>query len=181
MARKLSHDEISENRSTLETLDKINRLPVYVVADNIRSSYNVGSLFRTSDGAQIEKLYLCGYTPAPPKKEILKTALGATDSVPWEKVDNAVDIVKKLKSEGVKICSLELTDSSIPHYTVKPDIFPLCLVIGNEISGVNSELVELSDFTMEIPQYGIKQSLNVSVAYGISIFDLRRIYDISRQ
>jgi len=177
MARKLTHDEISENRSTVENLDKIKRLPVYVIADNIRSSYNVGSLFRTSDGAQIERLYLCGYTPAPPKKEILKTALGSTESVPWESIENPVELVKKLKSEGVKICALELTDSSIPHYSLTKDKFPLCLIIGNEISGVSNELIELCDFTIEIPQFGIKQSLNVSVAYGISIFELRRVFD----
>lgn len=180
MARKLSHDEISENRSTIETLDKVKKLPVYVLADNIRSSYNVGSLFRTSDGAQIEKLYLCGYTPAPPKKEILKTALGATESVPWEAVENPAELIKELKVQGIKICALELTDSSRPYYSLNADDFPVCLIVGNEISGVSDELIELCDFTIEIPQYGIKQSLNVSVAYGISIFEMRRVYDTKK-
>lgn len=175
--RKLSHEEISRNRSTLETLHTVKKLPVYVVLNSIRSSYNVGSIFRTSDGAMIEKLYLCGYTPHPPKKEVLKTALGAQDSVSWEYVKDPKEVITSLKEKGVKICALELTDSSIPYYNVSKNDFPLCLLIGNEISGVSQDLLDLCDFSIEIPQYGIKQSLNVAVAYGIAIFELRRIYD----
>jgi len=175
--KKLSHEEISKNRSTLETLHTVKRLPVYVVLNSIRSSYNVGSIFRTSDGAMIEKLYLCGYTPHPPKKEVLKTALGSQDSVSWEYVKDPKEVILKLKSQGIKICALELTDESFPYYKVSKNDFPLCLLIGNEISGVSQDLLDLCDFSIEIPQYGIKQSLNVAVAYGIAIFDLRRIYD----
>ncbi|MCX7797661.1 MAG: RNA methyltransferase [Melioribacter sp.] len=175
--RKLTHEEISKNRSTLETLHKVNKLPVYVVLNSIRSSYNVGSIFRTSDGAMIEKLFLCGYTPHPPKKEVLKTALGAQDSVAWEYVKDPKQVILSLKEKGIKICALELTDKSIPYYKVSKNDFPLCLLIGNEISGVSQDLLDLCDFSIEIPQYGIKQSLNVAVAYGIAIFDLRRIYD----
>ena len=175
--KKLTHDEISQNRSTLENLDKINKLPVTVLLNSIRSSYNVGSIFRTSDGAMIEKLYLCGYTPAPPKKEILKTALGSQDSVAWEYVKDPVEVVLKLKSAGYKICALELTDKSKPHYSLAKNDFPICLIVGNEITGVSQELIDLCDYSIEIPQYGIKQSLNVAVAYGISIFELRRVYD----
>ena len=177
--KKLTHEEISQNRSTLDTLHEVKKLPVYVVLNSIRSNYNVGSIFRTSDGAMIEKLYLCGYTPHPPKKEILKTALGSTDSVEWEYVENPKDVILKLKSEGVKICSLELTSKSKMYYEVEPQDFPLCLIIGNEITGVAQELIDLCDFSIEIPQYGIKQSLNVAVAYGISIFELRKIFDLS--
>lgn len=175
--RKLSHDEISENRSTLDTLHQVKKLPVVVILDSIRSSYNVGSIFRTSDGAMIEKLITCGYTPHPPKKEVLKTALGSQDSVDWEYVKNPVDAVNNFKAMGYKICALEQTDKSIPHYELTKDSFPLCLIIGNEITGVKQELIDLCDFSIEIPQYGIKQSLNVAVAYGISVFELRRIYD----
>lgn len=175
--KKLTHEEISKNRSTLETLHTVKRLPVYVVLNSIRSSYNVGSIFRTSDGAMIEKLYLCGYTPHPPKKEVLKTALGSQDSVSWEYVKDPKEVILKLKSQGIKICALELTDESFPYYKVSKSDFPLCLLIGNEISGVSQDLLDLCDFSIEIPQYGIKQSLNVAVAYGIAIFDLRRIYD----
>ena len=177
--KKLTHDEISENRSTLDTLHKVKKLPVYVVLNSIRSTYNVGSIFRTSDGAMIEKLYLCGYTPHPPKKEILKTALGSTESVSWEYVKDPREIVLKLKSEGVRICALELTSRSRPYYEVTPGDFPLCVLIGNEITGVSQELIDLCDFSIEIPQYGIKQSLNVAVAYGISIFELRKVFDLS--
>ncbi|MBN1301558.1 MAG: RNA methyltransferase [Melioribacteraceae bacterium] len=178
--KKLSHAEISNNRSTLETLHEVEKLPVYVVLNSIRSSYNVGSIFRTSDGAMIKKLYLCGYTPYPPKREILKTALGSTESVAWEYINDARDIILQLKSEGVKICALELTDKSIPYYSITNESFPICLIIGNEISGVNQDLIELCDFSLEIPQYGIKQSLNVAVAYGIAVFELRKVFDISR-
>lgn len=177
--KKLSHDEIAENRLTIDSIHQANKLPVYVVLNSIRSSYNVGSIFRTSDGAMIEKLYLCGYTPCPPKKEVLKTALDSQESVDWEYVENPIEIVKELKSKGVKICALEQTDKSIPHYSVKSNEFPLCLIVGNEIKGVSQELIDLCDFSIEITQYGIKQSLNVAVAYGVSIFELRKIYDLA--
>ena len=175
--KKLTHDEISENRSTLETLDKVDKLPVYVVLNSIRSSYNVGSIFRTSDGAMIEKLYLCGYTPSPPKKEVLKTALGSQDSVNWEFVEDPKDVVLKLKRQGVKIIALEQTDNNIPYYSLSKNEFPVCLIVGNEITGVSQDLIDLCDASIEIPQYGIKQSLNVAVAYGISIFELRKVFD----
>ncbi len=175
--RKLSHSEISSNRSTLDTIKDAKKLPVYVILNSIRSSYNVGSIFRTSDGAMIEKLYLCGYTPHPPNKDVLKTALGATESVKWEYVKNPVDAVTDLKSSGVKIAALELTNKSVPYNEVNAKDFPLALLVGNEITGVSQELLDLCDMALEIPQYGIKQSLNVAVAYGITIFELRKIYD----
>jgi len=175
--KKLTHEEIAKNRSTLETLHTVKKLPVYVVLNSIRSNYNVGSIFRTSDGAMIEKLYLCGYTPHPPKKEILKTALGSTESVQWEYVKDPKDVILKMKSDGIKVCALELTDKSFPYYKLDKNDFPLCLIIGNEITGVSHELIDLCDFSIEIPQYGIKQSLNVAVAYGVSIFELRKLFD----
>ena len=178
--KKLTHDQISENRSTLETIHLVNKLPVYVLLNSIRSNYNVGSIFRTSDGAMIEKLYLCGYTPHPPKKEILKTALGAVDSVNWEYVNDPKEVILKLKEQGVKICALELTESSFEYYKLEESSFPLCLVVGNEITGVSQDLLDLCDLSIEIPQYGIKQSLNVAVAYGIAIFDLRKIFDLKK-
>lgn len=179
--RKLSHDEISLNRSTLEKLHEVKKLPVYVVLNSIRSNYNVGSIFRTSDGAMIEKLYLCGYTPHPPKKEILKTALGSTESVKWEYVKDPKEIILKLKDKGIKIAALELTDTSFPHYNIPPDDFPVCLVVGNEITGVSQDIIDLCDYSIEIPQFGIKQSLNVAVAYGIAVFELRKIYDLNNK
>ena len=176
--KKLTHDEISQSRSTIENLHKVKKLPVSVILNSIRSNYNVGSIFRTSDGAMIKKLYLCGYTPHPPKKEILKTALGSTESVAWEYVKDPKEILLKLKTQGVKICALELTNSSKNYYELSNKDFPLCLLVGNEITGVSQELLDLCDFSIEIPQYGIKQSLNVAVAYGIAIFELRKIFDL---
>lgn len=175
--RKLTHDEISSNRSSLDTLHQVKKLPVVVVLDSIRSSYNVGSIFRTSDGVMIEKLIATGYTPHPPKKEVLKTALGSQDSVNWEYVKNPIEIVARYKDKGYKICALEQTNKSVAHHSLTKQIFPLCLIIGNEITGVKQELIDLCDFSIEIPQYGIKQSLNVAVAYGIAIFELRRIFN----
>ena len=185
--KKLTHDEISKNRSTLETLHKVKKLPVYVILNSIRSNYNVGSIFRSSDGAMIEKLYLCGYTPFPPqegttlgKKEILKTALGSTESVKWEYVKDPKEIILQLKDRGIKVCALELTNASKPYYQIDSNDFPICLLVGNEITGVSQELLDLCDYSIEIPQYGIKQSLNVAVAYGIAVFELRKIFDTER-
>lgn len=175
--KKLTHSQISDKRATLDTLDKIDKLPVTVVLNSIRSSYNVGSIFRTSDGVMLEKLYLCGYTPTPPKKEVLKTALGSQESVDWSYEENPEIIVQKLKEEGYTICSLEQTDNNISYSEIKKSDFPICLIVGNEISGVGQNLIDLSDVSIEIPQFGIKQSLNVAVAYGISIFELRKIYN----
>jgi tRNA G18 (ribose-2'-O)-methylase SpoU len=178
--RKLTHDEISQNRAKTDSLHEVDRMPVYIICNSIRSTYNVGSIFRTSDGAMIKKLYLCGFTPAPPKKEILKTALGATESVEWEYVKDPLEVISRLKAEGVKIAALELTESSFAYYNVKNESFPLGLVIGNEITGVSQDILDQCDFSIEIPQYGIKQSLNVAVAYGIAVFELRKIYDMAK-
>lgn len=182
--RKLSHDEISQNRSTLENIELVKKLPVIVLLNSIRSSYNVGSIFRTSDGAMIEKLILCGYTPHPPfenskegNKDVLKTALGSTKSVKWDYIKNPIDAIKNLREKGIRICALELTENSKPYYLTEQYDFPMCLVVGNEISGVSQEVLNLCDYSIEIPQYGIKQSLNVAVAYGITIFELRKIFD----
>ena len=175
--KKLSHSEISTNRAKLDNIDKVNKLPVVVILNSIRSSYNVGSIFRTSDGAMIEKLYLCGYTPHPPNKDVLKTALGSQDSVKWEFIEDAKEIILNYKTKGYTICALEQTSKNILYSELKSENLPLCLIVGNEISGVNQELIDLCDISIEIPQYGIKQSLNVAVAYGIAIFELRKIYN----
>lgn len=183
--RKLSHDEISLNRSSLDTLHTVNKLPVYVLLNSIRSTYNVGSIFRTSDGAMIEKLFLCGYTPHPPiietnsgNKEVLKTALGSTQSVKWEYVKDAKQVIANLKNQGIKICALELTENSKPYYKITKSDFPICLIVGNEITGVSQEILDICDYSIEISQYGIKQSLNVAVAYGIAIFEMRKAFDL---
>jgi tRNA G18 (ribose-2'-O)-methylase SpoU len=178
--RKLTHPEIASQRTSLDLLHSADRLPVTVIVDNVRSLYNVGSIFRTSDGVLLEKLILTGFTPVPPRKEIDKTALGATQSVPWEYIKEPEDAVTAMKNAGYKAYCLELTDTVIPYHSVLPKDFPLCLVIGNEIAGVSKAALARCDVALEIPQYGIKQSLNVAVAYGIAVFELNRIWRGSR-
>jgi tRNA G18 (ribose-2'-O)-methylase SpoU len=174
--KKLSHAQIVTRRATLETIRPTDRLPVIVTVDNVRSLYNVGSIFRTSDGVLLQKLILTGFTPTPPRKEIEKTALGATQSVPWEYVKEPREAIRRMKQAGIRTYCLELTDATIPYHEVKPSDFPLSLVIGNEITGVSKDVVAECEGALEIPQYGIKQSLNVAVAYGIAIFELNRIW-----
>ncbi|MBI5421510.1 RNA methyltransferase [Candidatus Peregrinibacteria bacterium] len=144
---------------------------VYALLHNIRSLHNVGSIFRTSDGAGIRKLYLCGETGYPPRAEIAKTALGADGSVPWEYWMDSVECVAKLKKEGVRIVGLELTPTSVDYraFVAKG---PVCLVVGNEVGGLPPELVALCDECVQIPMAGIKESLNVSVAFGIAAYAL---------
>ena len=173
--RKLTHDEIKSQRKSLLNMGEFQRNPVYVLCDSIRSIYNIGAIFRTSDGAFIEKIFLTGYSPYPPRKEIDKVALGATLSVPWEYHKNPLDVISALKEKGIKICVLELTDNPKLIWDVSKTDFPLCLVLGNEISGVSKEIIDIADFSVELPMLGIKQSLNVSVAYGIAVYELIRI------
>jgi tRNA G18 (ribose-2'-O)-methylase SpoU len=172
--KKLSHGEIKVSRKELTDIHKYERHPIYALCDNIRSLYNVGAIFRTSDGAFIEKLYLTGYTPYPPRKEIEKVALGSTLSVPFEYHKDPVEVIRKLKAEGIKICVVEITDEKKLIWDFKKTDFPICLVIGNEITGVAKDIIDLADFSAEIPMYGMKQSLNVSVAYGIAIYEFLR-------
>ena len=174
--KKLTHAEIAAQRIPLERIETVRRVPLTVVVDHVRSLYNVGSIFRTSDGAMVEKLVLAGFTPHPPRKEIDKTALGATQSVPWEYVKDPAEAVGALKRNGYTICCLEQTSSSIPYYELRPSEFPICLIIGNEIGGVSKELVALCDRAVDIPMFGTKQSLNVAVAYGIAVFELCRLW-----
>lgn len=169
--RKLSFEEIRSSRPTIDELEKKRRLPVSVVLENIRSLYNVGSIFRTSDGVLAEKLYLCGYTGYPPRKEIEKTALGSIGSVPWEHHPDPIEIVNGLRERDYLIVSLEHTDSSVA-YTEAAYRFPLCLILGNEVEGVSENLLSITDVAIEIPMYGIKQSLNVSVAYGVVMYHM---------
>ncbi|MGE5313928.1 MAG: RNA methyltransferase [Acidobacteriota bacterium] len=173
--KKLTHDEIAQHRTPLESIPTAPRHPIYAMADNIRSLYNVGSIFRSSDGAMIEKLYLTGYTPHPPRKEIDKTALGATHTVPWEYCKDPMEAVAAVKAMGVKLCVLELTTKSRPYYSLTPDDFPLCVVVGNEITGVSRDIIDAADMAIDIPMFGHKQSLNVAVAYGIVLYDFLRV------
>lgn len=168
MIKKLPHHEIP--RYTVDQVSSLRRHPVTVIAHNIRSLYNVGSIFRTCDAAAAERLILCGYTGYPPRKEIQKTALGSTESVPWEYAPDIRQVLTNLKNEGYKLAALEIARPS-RHYTdLTREDFPLALLIGNEITGVDDDLMPFCDFALEIPQFGIKQSLNVAVAFGIGVF-----------
>lgn len=173
--KKLTHEEVGAKRISLEETKSVKRHPIYVICDNIRSIYNVGSIFRTSDAALIEKLYLTGYTPHPPRQEIEKVALGSTEAVPWEYIKEPLKVVKQLKAKGIKIASLEIAGKSRKYNDINENDFPICLILGNELTGVSNELIEASDFSLEIPQFGFKHSMNVSVAYGISVFEMVKI------
>jgi len=148
-------------------------IPLYGVLDNIRSLHNVGSIFRTSDGAGVAKLYLCGITGRPPRPEIRKTALGSEDSVPWEYHPKTTDAIGALRSQGVSIVVLERTEKSIRHFDAAYP-FPCALVVGHEFFGVSAEVMALADLAVEIPMAGIKGSLNVAVAYGIVVYEIAR-------
>ncbi len=173
--RKLSHEEIARKRLHPGASGDARRFPIIVLLDNIRSLYNVGSIFRTADGARVSGLILTGFTPHPPRKEIDKTALGATATVPWEYVRDPLEAIRRLKGEGVRICALEQTDASVAYDALTSDSFPLCLVVGNEITGVSKGILNVADVAIEIPMFGTKQSLNAAVAFGITVFELVRI------
>ena len=169
--RKLKNSELG--RLNVEEFKNITKIPLIVILDNIRSLNNIGSVFRTSDAFLIEKIYLCGITAKPPHKEIHKTALGATESVEWEYIDNSLDLVKKLQSEGVKIASIEQAENStkLQDFEIRKDQ-KYAVIFGNEVKGVQQEVVSASDYCVEIPQFGTKHSLNISVSCGIVLWDL---------
>ncbi|MGI9530131.1 RNA methyltransferase [Lutimonas sp.] len=169
--RKLKNSEL--NRLNIDQFKDTTKIPLIVILDNIRSLNNIGSVFRTSDAFLIKKIYLCGITAKPPHKEIHKTALGATESVDWQYVENTTDLIKDLQSEGIKILSIEQAESSVSleqFKVVKGETY--AVIFGNEVKGVSQEAVNLSDQCLEIPQYGTKHSLNISVSCGIVLWDL---------
>lgn len=144
-----------------------------MILDNVRSLNNIGSVFRTSDAFLIEKIYLCGITAKPPHKDIHKTALGSTDTVTWEYVENTLELVHRLKGENVKILSIEQAENATMLNDFKPESdTTYAIVFGNEVKGVQQEVVDASDVVIEIPQYGTKHSLNISVSCGVVIWDL---------
>jgi len=169
--RKLRNDELE--RLSTEEMQKVDKNPLVIVLDNIRSMHNVGSAFRTADAFRCEKIILCGITAQPPHREIHKTALGATDTVDWKYYRNSMDAIEVLKSSGYKIASIEQADDSISleNFQLKTDE-KLVLIFGNEVKGVSDEIVEKSDYVIEIPQFGTKHSINVSVSIGVVIWDL---------
>ncbi len=169
--RKLRNSELG--RISINEFKEAPKTPIIVVLDNIRSLNNVGSVFRTSDAFLIEKIYLCGITATPPNKEIHKTALGSTDSVAWEHTEDTITLVEKLKSEGVKVLSIEQAENStmLDKFTTEENQ-KYAVVFGNEVKGVQQEVVSASDTCIEIPQLGTKHSLNISVSCGVVLWDL---------
>ena len=169
--RKLKNSEL--NRLEVEEFKKAEKAPFYIVLDDIRSLNNIGSVFRTADAFLIKKIYLCGITATPPSKDIHKTALGATESVDWEYVKDIDVLVKNLKNEGVKIVSVEQVENAIMLNDFIPQAGEkYAIIFGNEVKGVSQEMVYASDYVIEIPQFGTKHSLNISVSAGIVIWDL---------
>jgi tRNA G18 (ribose-2'-O)-methylase SpoU len=156
-------------------MENIARLPFYCLAENIRSLYNVGSIFRTSDAVLLERLYLTGFTGYPPRKEIDKTALGAVDSVKWRHIKDSLAAAAEIKNDNIHLVALEHTTNSVAYTEFNYD-YPFCLIIGNEVDGISENLLEKADSCIEIPMLGLKQSLNVSVAYGVIMFHVLNDY-----
>jgi len=168
--KKLKNSEL--NRIDVKSFKSIKKTPLIVVLDNIRSLNNIGSIFRTCDAFLVSKIYLCGITAKPPNRKINKTALGSTDSVEWEYFKSTIKLIEKLKSEGVKIWSIEQVERAQKlNYIEKIDSkLKHAIVFGNEIRGVDQKIIDISENTIEIDQYGTKHSLNVSVTAGIVIW-----------
>lgn len=169
--RKLKNSEL--NRLSVNDFKTAEKTPLIIILDNIRSLNNIGSVFRTSDAFLIEKIYLCGITATPPHKDIQKTALGSTDSVSWEYVEDTIDIINTLKADGITICAIEQAE----HATMLDAVAlatntKYALVFGNEVKGVRQDVVSASDMVIEIPQFGTKHSLNISVSCGVVVWDL---------
>lgn len=168
--RKLENKEL--NRKSIEEFKKSDKISITVVLDNIRSLNNIGSVFRTSDALLVEKIILCGISGTPPHNEIHKTALGAEESVEWEYFEKTVDAIMKLKNDGYKVISLEQTSDSIDLIKYQPTKgLRYALVFGNELRGVEQNVVNISDECIEIPQFGTKHSFNIAVSAGIVLWD----------
>ena len=151
------------------------KFPITIILDEIRSLTNVGTFFRTCDAFNVDKIYLCGITATPPHREIQKTALGATETIEWEHRETTMEVVEELKAKGIKICSIEQTEETI----LLQDVHKLldehyALVFGNEVNGVNQDVIDASDYIIEIPQFGTKHSLNVSVCAGIVMWEFTK-------
>lgn len=169
--RKLENSEL--DRLSVDGFKAITKTPVIVILDNVRSLNNIGSVFRTSDAFRIEKIYLCGITATPPHKDIQKTALGSTESVDWKYAESTLALLKKLQADGTQVLSIEQADKATMLNEFKPKKNQTyAFVFGNEVKGVSQEVVSFSDQVIEIPQYGTKHSLNISVSCGVVLWDV---------
>jgi 23S rRNA (guanosine2251-2'-O)-methyltransferase len=171
--RKLRMDELPRKSRT--EFQKAEKLPILLMLENIRSMHNVGSVFRTADAFLAEGIYLCGYTPRPPHRDIHKTALGATETVNWFYAETALQALMELKSKGYQVVAVEQVTGSTPLQQFSlPAGKKMVLVFGNEVEGVSAEVLAICDASLEIPQFGMKHSLNVSVAAGMVLWELVR-------
>jgi tRNA G18 (ribose-2'-O)-methylase SpoU len=171
--RKLSMAEL--NRKSVQEFRQSAKHPIVVVLENIRSMHNVGSVFRTADAFLVSKIVLTGYTPVPPHRDIEKTALGATDSVAWSYEKDALTVIQQLKADGYRLLAVEQVEGSTPLNEFSVDIDrPLAIIFGNEVSGVSDEVLQECSGSIEIPQAGMKHSLNIAVAAGIVLWELVR-------
>ncbi|SHG82098.1 RNA methyltransferase [Flagellimonas flava] len=171
MSRKLENSEL--NRLDVESYKTAKKTPIILILDNIRSLNNIGSVFRTADAFLIQKIYLCGITATPPHKDIRKTALGATESVDWEYRESTLDLVRELRQQGVRTIAIEQAENATMLNTFLPGSdTSLALIFGNEVKGVSQEVVTASDEVLEIPQFGTKHSLNISVSAGVVVWDI---------
>ena len=169
--RKLENSEL--DRLSVDGFKTITKTPIIVILDNVRSLNNIGSVFRTSDAFRIEKIYLCGITATPPHKDIQKTALGSTESVDWKYAESTLALLKKLQADGTQVLSIEQADKATMLNEFKPKKNQTyAFVFGNEVKGVSQEVVSFSDQVIEIPQYGTKHSLNISVSCGVVLWDV---------
>lgn len=154
-------------------MKKIDKQNFFVICHDIRSAFNVGSIFRTADALGAERIFLCGYTPTPKDEKVKKTALGAEESVGWEKCGQTWRVIERLKKQGVFVVALEQSLKSVMHYEFKPQ-WPMALVLGNEVKGLPKSILDRCDAVVELPMLGKKESLNVSVAFGAVGYELRR-------
>lgn len=168
--RKLNMHELG--RKTVAEFKAADKTPLVLVLDNVRSMHNVGSVFRTADAFLLQGIVLCGYTPVPPHRDIQKTALGATETVEWQYFPTTTEAVAALKHEGYTVMAIEQAAQSVMLDDFKPLQTPLALVFGNEVTGVDGEVMKMVDGCIEIPQSGMKHSLNISVSTGIVVWDL---------
>lgn len=177
--RKLKNSELG--RKSVNEYKKADKSPIIVVLDNVRSMNNIGSVFRTADAFLVKAVYLCGITAKPPHKDIQKTALGATESVPWKYYDSTIEAINQLKNDGYRIISIEQAEEAIPlgNFVAKEG-GKYAVIFGHEVRGVAQEVVDLSDYCIEIPQFGTKHSFNISVSAGIVLWELFNRLDFKK-
>jgi len=172
--KKLAHDAIP--RVAPANIGEVVRFPIVVLLEDIRSAHNVGAILRTADALLVREVLLAGITPGGDHKGVHKSALGAQDFVPWRRIESTTSEIKHLKTLGYTVAALEITDSPQPTESLLIGAYPICLVVGNEVAGISEATLNECDFALELPQLGVKQSLNVSIATAVMMFDLQRRY-----